>query len=349
VADPLAQVRARDCTSVAAARVPTLSELAHARGMAVGVVTTAPITDATPAASYAHTPFRGWQSDVDMPAEAVTQGCIDIARQLVESDTTPEVVLGACRANLKPEADGGRPRDGRDLVEVWRRHSGAATVVQDLRGLAASTTPRLMGLFSNGALPADADRAPDSTMPRLPDMTAAAIRALAQNPRGYVLLVEGGQIDSSHHANDMRRALSAMIEFSQAVDTARRMTDPADTLIIVTAEHSHSLVLTAGADRAAPILGLAGADGVPNRALDEATYPTLLYATGPSPTRTQAVARADGASDADALRSVAVPLSSAGHTGEDVPVFADGPQAYLVRGVIEPTYIFQLIRRALSL
>ncbi|WP_428062236.1 alkaline phosphatase [Brevundimonas sp.] len=343
------QVRARDCASATAARVPTLSELARAKGLAIGVVTTAPITDATPAATYAHTPFRGWQSDIDMPAQAVAQGCIDIARQLVEGEATPEVVLGAGLAYLKPEADGGRRKDGRDLVEAWRRRGGASTVVSDLPGLTASTTPRLMGLFSNGALPADADRAPDSATPRLPDMTAAAIRALSQNPEGYLLVVEGAQIDSYHHANDPRRALAAVAEFSQAVDAARRLTDPADTLIIVTADHSHSLVLTAGSDRKAPLLGLAGANGAPNKALDDAPYPTLIYGTGPSPTRPQAVARADESSDADALRSVAVPLSSAGHAGEDVPVYADGPQAYLVRGVIEPTYVFQLIRRALSL
>src|SRR5690606_41119921 len=67
----------------------TWLQLADAAGMATGIVSTARLTHATPAATWAHSPDRNWESDADMPAEARAQGCLDIARQTVATPYRP--------------------------------------------------------------------------------------------------------------------------------------------------------------------------------------------------------------------------------------------------------------------
>lgn len=54
-------------------------------GKSVGIVTTTRVNHATPSAAYAHCVDREWYSDGDMPAEAVQEGCKDLARQLIEN------------------------------------------------------------------------------------------------------------------------------------------------------------------------------------------------------------------------------------------------------------------------
>ena len=78
--------------------------------MATGIVTTARVTHATPAATYAHVPNRNWENDAALPERAVAEGCKDIARQLIESTQGgrgPSIVLGGGRKEFLPttEAD----------------------------------------------------------------------------------------------------------------------------------------------------------------------------------------------------------------------------------------------------
>ena len=95
-----------DCVAALANQQTTFLEQAEQAGMATGVVTTARITHATPAATYAHSPERGWESDFDMPAAARQQGCKDIAAQLLafELGDGIDVVLGGGRRNFLPVA-----------------------------------------------------------------------------------------------------------------------------------------------------------------------------------------------------------------------------------------------------
>ena len=72
---------------------------------------------------------------------------------------------------------------------------------------------------------------------------------------GYVLMVEGGRIDHAHHANYAQLALHETAELDDAIAYTARVTDPADTLIIVTADHSHSFVINGYPDRGNDILG----------------------------------------------------------------------------------------------
>src|SRR5690606_12757750 len=92
--------------------------------------------------------------------------------------------------------------------------------------------------------------------PSLTQMTEAAIKALSRSGRGYFLLVESGRIDHAHHANNAHNALTEGVELARAVAAADAMTDDADTLIIVTADHSHSFTMAGYPTRGNPILGL---------------------------------------------------------------------------------------------
>ena len=114
-----------------------------------------------------------------------------------------------------------------------------------------------MGLFSPDHMPyaLERDRSP-AGQPSLLNMTEQALKILSQNPKGYVLVVEGGNIDNAHHDGYVRHALHETSEFDDAVAHAVQVTNPDDTLIIVTPDHSHTLTIAAYPDRGADILGL---------------------------------------------------------------------------------------------
>lgn len=334
------RARRADCASARDARAESLGEIAHARGLAVGVVSDARLTDATPAAMYGHSPVRYWENDAKLPAAAALLGCKDLARQLVDamSAGTIDVALGGGRANFLPAEAGGARADRQDLARRWaeaapgRRLATTAAELAQISGLSQATEPQVLGLFTPDNFPYTADRpAGEAAPPTLVQMTEAAIDLLSRRPEGYVLLVEGGLIDKAHHVNDAGRALGEVLELSDAVEAALKKIDLTETLVVVTADHSHGLTLSAPADRDAPILGPAMHDGrtVPDK--DGKPYAILNYATGPGgPNR------------------ALVPLKDAEHTGEDVAVFAAGPGADLVRGSVDSTYVFQVMLEALQ-
>lgn len=349
------QVKIGDCASAKAARVPTLAELAKKRGMATGAVSTAALTDATPASLYAHVPTRTWQADADMPPEARAAGCIDIARQMVDgpADLQLDLMLGGGRGFFMPsETDIGRRNDGRDLIADWKRKGG--TFVEtgtELAALPASAT-RVLGLFApNNMMRETARQAIGADAPRLADMTKKAIEILSRDKDGYFLMVEGGLIDKAHHQNLVFDALNETVELDAAVKTALAMTDPKDTLIIVTADHSHGLTINGGF-RETSILGNApSTDDDPRLALDGKALPILMYATGPGGPVDEL--RPDPAKevsdDPDRRALAAVPLPSAAHTGEDLAAYAVGPGSDSFRGLIEQRQVFDKMKAALGL
>jgi alkaline phosphatase len=214
-------------------------------------------------------------------------------------------------------------------------------------------TRRLLGLFAPGNMMRESARAATETdAPRLTEMTVKAIEILSQSKQGYFLMVEGALIDKAHHVSLAREALNETVELSKAVAAAVAMTDPKDTLIIVTADHSHGLTINGGA-RDTSILGLLpGSEDDPAKALDGKPVPILMYATGPGAPPIGEV-RPDLSdvdnSDLDQRNFAAVPLNSAAHTGEDVPTYAVGPGAERVHGLMDHPAVFQVMREALDL
>jgi alkaline phosphatase len=380
-----------DCDSQQGRQLTTLLELAEQSGMATGIVTTARITHATPAANYAHVMDRDFEDDRDGANLANPGDCADIARQLVEfkanhpgSDGIEVAMCGGRRSFLPrvpgvdPEDGGqGERMDGRNLIEEWLADHHDSQYVwnkQQFDELDIDATRQVLGLFDMSHMEYELDRPSDTGgEPSLSEMTATAIRLLDKNPNGFYLNVEAGRIDHAHHATNPQRALLDTIELANAVRLAHEMTDPAETLIIVTADHSHVFTLAGYPARGNPILGKVVSIDAAGETLDEPAlaadglpYTTLGYANGagfhflPGAGSADAIYNEDingGRADLTTVDTthegfhpeVLVPMEDETHGGEDVAVYATGPGSELVRGVLEQNVIFHIMHEALQL
>ncbi len=324
--------------------VGTLLELAEAQGRSTGLVTTTRITHATPAAFYSH--------DLDRGAE------VSIAAALVPGRGNPrlgdgvEVLLGGGRDEFLPRESGahgrgGRREDGRDLPAEME--AAGYRVVEDAAGLDAAVAggaERVLGLFAGSHLAYESDRAAAvPAQPSLAAMTRAALRVLSRNPRGFFLVVEGGRIDHALHENRGRKAITDLLAFDDAVAAAREALDPAETVILVTADHDHTLVLAGYPPASADVFTQAGTD------VDGKPYTALLFADGPG-----ALAEppdslsADMLADPEFRERAGVPLRGDSHGGMDVPLFAWGPRWVLDRipGSLENTAVSAILEAALT-
>ncbi|QDH69584.1 alkaline phosphatase [Marilutibacter alkalisoli] len=374
----------KDCAGALQAPILSLWELAAASGLATGVVTTTRVTHATPGATFSHSADRNWEADSAMPEEARAAGCIDIARQLVETPfgNGPDVLMGGGRAmfmrddQADPEYPDktGRRADGRDLIADWQRRHPRGTYVWNAAQLeAAPTDAPLLGLFEPSHMQYEHDRADDGAgEPSLAEMTRAAIARLSRNPEGYVLLVEGGRIDHAHHLGNAYRALTDTVAMSEAVQAALELTSADDTLILVTADHSHTLNFVGYPARGNPILGKVVSPGATGPAKDALglPYTTLSYANGPGyagasdqqpegpkshphePDRFEAAVhgRPDlshvDTEHPDYLQDALVPIAAETHGGDDVGIWAQGPGSEAVRGSVEQNAIFHFMLQA---
>lgn len=353
------------CADALAHPLPLIGDEAKRRGLALGIVTTTRLTHATPAAVYAHSADRDWEADSNIPAAQQGQGCKDIALQLSEAQF--DVALGGGTAMFYGSAQGGRRSDpAADLPAAWAARTGG-TVVKDAEGLSKAPSNRpLLGLFNPSHMTYMADRKPHPSEPTLTEMTSHAIARLETDPDGYFLMVEGGRIDHGHHAGQAGYALEEAVEFARAVQYAVDHTDPETTLILVTADHSHTLTISGYPQRGNPILGLVvppkgsgedGGDGTsPLLADDGKPYSTLGYANGPGAVKFVEDADGDGEhgrpypimTGMGAQQQALVPLGSETHGGEDVALFATGPGASGAHGVIEQNVIYDIMRKALG-
>ena len=379
--------RRKDCAGALAAPMLTLWELASSAGMATGVVTTARVTHATPGATFTHSAERNWENDTELTEAARQAGCIDIARQLVETPfrTGFDVLMGGGRKNFMPvsqrdpEEDDkvGERLDGRDLIAEWKqRHAGGIYVWNKQQLDAAPLDKPLLALFQPDHMQFEHDRPRDKAgEPTLAEMTRAAIARLSRSGIGYVLLVEGGRIDHANHYGNAYRALSDTVAMSDAVRAAAEATSADDTLILVTADHAHTLTFAGYPVRGNPILGKVHGSSGEDDAGDLVTdalglpYTTLGYANGPGYTGASssqpagpkkffhagkeyeaANGRPDlrnvNTEDPDYMQEAAVPLASETHGGEDVGVWARGPGSDAVRGSIEQNAIFHILLQA---
>ncbi len=381
-----------DCASIAGNQVFTALELAEIAGLSTGIVTTARVTHATPAATYAKSPERDWEDNSTLPAEALAAGCEDIASQLINFKANLqskyssaaidgiEVVMGGGRRHFLPnlesanssdaesEIEGDRT-DGRNLVEEWASLNPSGVYIDSQQGfdkLDTSSTEQLFALFNESHMRYAADRHNDiAGEPSLSEMTVKAIEILDNNPAGFLLVVESGRIDHGHHAGSAYAALEDTIEFSRAVQSAVDKTNTEETLIIVTADHSHVFTMAGYPKRGNPILGKVinvgsdkpalAADGMPYTTLGYANglgYRDLLdqtnadhsYHNGPLAGR-QDLSKVD-TETAGFHQEALVPRKSETHGGEDVAIYAQGPGAHLVTGTNEQSIIFHVINYA---
>lgn len=333
-------------------------EWAQKAGKATGVVTTTRITHASPAGAYAHIANRDWESDYDMLNFRDTKDCPDIAQQLITENPGKNlnVIFGGGRKKFIPEnvidesETRGERLDGRDLIDEWLdekrlRNQGSAYYVYNSNGLEAllnqsPDTQYVLGLFADSHL--DYHLSNNTKQPTLKEMTVAAIKLLAKNENGFVLFVEGGRIDQAHHANMAKLALDETVQLSEAVQSAVDMTDESDTLILVTADHSHTMAISGYSMRGSDILGLNSEISD----IDSMSYATLSYANGPSGTRgRERIVESDMKKNDYRFPSL-VPLDFETHGGDDVPIYSRGPYAHLFDGVLEQNVIPHFIAYA---
>ena len=385
-----------DCASVFGHELVSALDLAEMAGKATGVVTTARITHATPAATYAKSADRNWEDVSDMPQEAVDAGCKDIATQLVEYEDLLrarfpnatqvdgiEVAMGGGRRHFLPKdaayntpdarsAVEGDRTDGRDLTVEWRQRHPDGVYVIDRAGFDAidpDQVGKVLGLFNESHMQYEADRQNDiAGEPSLSEMTEKAIRILDNDPDGYFLMVEAGRIDHGHHAGNAYTALTDTIELARAVQAAIDTADLDETLILVTADHSHVFTIAGYPKRGNPILGkvVSVGENTPALAADDLPYTTLGYTNGRGFRDLGAETNADvtydlpiqaGRADLTDVDTTApgfhqealVPRGSETHAGEDVVIYGTGPGAELLGGTQEQSIVFHVIDTAAGL
>jgi alkaline phosphatase len=386
-----------DYKTVAGNETKTILEYAEDAGMSTGVVTTARVTHATPGACFAHTADRNWESDRDIfdrRKDAYDAKFPDIARQLIEFKHGDglEVAIGGGRSKFLPRETPdpeypnrrGERMDGRDLTGEWlSKYKNSAYVwnKQQFDAVDPRRTKHLIALFEPSYMKYEYDRRADAAgEPSLSEMTAKAIDILARNPKGYFLMVEGGKIDLAHHAGNAFRALTDTVAFSEAVRTALGKVDLSETLVIVTADHSHTFFIQGYPVRGNNILGLVRETDdfgmlEPDYKRDALGLPftTLGYANGrgyqgasnllpqgpkifgEEPKTFSALLRGRydlgqvDTTDPNYVQEAEVPLPSETHGGEDVAIFAAGVDAHLIHGSMEQNWIFYVMADALRL
>jgi alkaline phosphatase len=324
--------------------LPTVLERAQQRGMKVGDVSTAEITDATPAVLASHISLRGCQGPADTatscPKETKAAGGLgSIAEQ--EVDHGIDVLLGGGRARFEQPVTGG-PDAGKTVAKAAR--DKGFQYVTDAAGLAGVKDSRkpVLGLFTSGTMsvewsgpksalgkgntpaPCTENQRP-ANEPSLADMTTKAIKLLEDNRRGFFLQVEGASIDKQDHATNACGQIGETVAFDRAVGVALdyQRTHP-DTLVVVTADHGHTSQIVSED---------ASGGGLPtgystNVVTKDGQTLTLTYGTSGY--------GGDG-------KAPAASAPSQQHTGTVVPVWGQGPGSLALLGTNDHTDLFKVL------
>ncbi|CAK1587354.1 unnamed protein product [Parnassius mnemosyne] len=358
-----ASVPRRNCTASLdpSTNIESIAAWALSDGRDAGIVTTTRITHASPAGTYAKVANRNWENDAGVRNNNQDPNiCRDIAYQLVHSypGNQFKVILGGGRrefipnTNIDEEGTVGRRTDGRNLIEEWRMDKITRNVSyqyvwnrNQLRSAADNMPDYLLGLFEGSHMQYHL-QANEETEPTLPELTEIAIRSLSRNKKGFFLFVEGGRIDHAHHSNRVELALDETIEFSAAVARATELLSEEDSLIIVTADHAHVMAFNGYTHRGGDILGPSD-----NRDQDGTPYMTLSYSNGPGFRSHVNGSRPDVTVETNFgvptwRAHVEIPLSSETHGGDDVAVFARGPQHQMFSGLYEQSQLPHLMAYA---
>jgi alkaline phosphatase len=309
----------------------TLGAEAHQAGLATGLVTTAQVTDATPAAFFSNTPDRSRQDD--------------IARQYLEV-SQPQVILGGGEDWWLPAGDEGTyaPRAGDTAdPEVSRSTQGNLVAQAQRRGyeyvstaaeFASAHSDKLLGLFANEEMFQQRPEGQgDEFSPVVPlaDMASKALDVLSQDEDGFFLLIEEEGVDEMAHDNNGTRMLQAMRSLDAAVEVARAYVDEhPDTLLIVTGDHECGGLTIEDvdpADESGPGGTLAQATAVPGT--------TVSGEDGPFPVH--------GSQGKD----FALDWTTTAHTGAPTVVTAAGPGSRELVGYYPNTHLHEVVREVL--
>jgi alkaline phosphatase len=319
----------------------TVLEVAQRQGKKVGNVSTAEVTDATPAVLDSHVSLRGCQGPADMapcPTETKAAGGLgSIAEQTV--DHRVDVVLGGGRNRFVQPITGG-PDTGRTVVQSAQ--AKGYQYVTDATGLASVRRGKpVLGLFSPGnmslewtgptaslgkgnAPAACTENRRPADEPSLADMTRTAI-SLLENRKGFFLQVEGASIDKQDHATNACGQIGETVAFDRAIGVALdyQRSHP-DTLVVVTADHAHTSQIVA--------------EDPTGTGLPTGYSTNLTTKDGQTLTLTYGTAGFGGPGAAP----VAAPPSQQ-HTGAVVPIWGIGPGSLAILGTRDHTELFRTL------
>jgi alkaline phosphatase len=267
-----------------------------------------------------------------------------------------DVLMGGGRPHFTPFDAQANPKgraDARDLLAEFKaRGYFVAATRADM--MSALPNRKFVGIYADSHLDYALARKP--TQPTLAEMTSKSIELLARNPNGFFLMVEGGKIDHALHDSNAKNALEEVVDFDNAIQAAverMRRLDPGleHTLIVVTADHDHTMVMNGYPQRGNPILGIVRdvATGQPALDADGKTYTTLVYGGGPNRQDVRTGVDDAHAMAADYRQETGVRLSGEGHGGGDVKLFAVGAGSAPFKGTIENTRVFELMKAAAGL
>ncbi|HSR13218.1 MAG TPA: alkaline phosphatase [Thermodesulfobacteriota bacterium] len=221
-----------------------LVDLAQQMGKSTGIISDTRLTHATPAAFYASVAHRDREAEI--AAQFVARGDVTVAfsggaEYFVPSGTKVEEHPDLKGIDRKAGWGSSKRKDTRDLVGEAKK-KGYTVVSNDkgVAGLDGQGTEKVLGLFSASGFPSAIDRPPQAGtgVPTLSKLTGKALEILNRNPKGFFLMVEGGQVDWVAHGNDVAAVVHEMMEFDKAVGTVLSFLESnPDTLVVVTADH----------------------------------------------------------------------------------------------------------------
>jgi alkaline phosphatase len=366
--------------------VPTLMEQAKGAGMRTGNVSTAEITDATPAGMFSHVSQRACQG----PG---TTGCTDgdkpIAEQIAENNTA-DVILGGGLSRFEPADEAKLKGNGYRILGGEGSFGDAATPVQtestqkvatrqQLNQLRTRKDTKVIGLFNRGNLTVEKYKrqnpgAVQAEEPTLGEMTSKSIDLLSRSQqgknKGFLLQVEGALIDKRSHANDAAQTLEETRAFDEAVRRAVEFAkNDGNTLVIVTADHecagfniiskSSFTNAEAGAPPVNSDAGNPANNSMPARtaaanAKDATRSSGPVNGSGATDSKNFAPATFRTADDPDAVKdgdpeaSLWLSYLSGNHTGQNVQLFATGPEGQNFQNSFDNTDIYFKMRNALT-
>ncbi|XP_046564239.1 alkaline phosphatase-like [Haliotis rubra] len=347
-------VKRKDCAAskTEEGKLSSIHKWSLKEGKSVGFVTTARVTHASPAAGYANSADRNWEGTTEVPT-----GCKDIAAQLFDNVDFSVIMGGGRRYILMdnqtdPETNSKHSKqrtDGRDLIKEWKEKNMKAGKKAEyvynkgqFDAVNTATTDSLLGLFAPSHMSYDLERdKTDAGEPSLAEMTRKAIQILKKNDKGFFLFVEGARIDHGHHNNSAKRALYDVLSLDDAVAAAVTETDEKDTLIVVSADHSHVFGIAGYPSRENDIFGLVDIVPEDEKPFDKMPYTTLFYGNGPGLARTN-LTEVDTA-DINFQQPSMIQMTDDTHGAEDVAIYARGPMSHLFNGVHEENYIAHVI------
>jgi len=324
--------------------VETVLEKAAAQGKSTGLVSTARITHATPAAFASHIDHRDKEDDIAV-------------QMLLEHDI--EVLLGGGKRHFLPKSEGGKRTDSKNLITEAKKKG--YHVVGDRDSLDDAKGKKVLGLFNDSHMTYDIDRELTKE-PSLKEMTEKAIDLLEKEKKGFFLMVEGGRIDHAGHSNYPAENIHETLAFDDAIKVAKEYAEKhKDTLVIVTADHE-----TGGMS-----MGVNGTYGFNKDALRSVKRSVDYIAGQLNKERTNikdVLAKYAGIKDLngqeeEAIKKAKSPAdviakiisdraligwTTTGHTAVDVPVYAFGPQSDKLTGTIDNTQIADVIAAAYS-